>query len=139
MSEGPHPVRGLTDASLGALLRRAMRLTAILGAALAAIVWIAMTWRDAAMLAVGASISALSILEWQRLIHLFNARMDQQKTPQGAVAVVSFFLVRLILFGAAIYGSLKCFKGSAIALLFGLSLAVVAMMWEALRLTADSS
>ena len=138
MSEGPHPVRGLTDASLGALLRRAMRLTAILGAALAAIVWIAMTWRDAAMLAVGASISALSILEWQRLIHLFNARMDQQKTPQGAVAVVSFFLVRLILFGAAIYGSLKCFKGSAIALLFGLSLAVVAMMWEALRLTADS-
>lgn len=139
MSEGPHPVRGLTDASLGALLKRAMRLTAILGAALAAIVWIAMTWRDAAMLAVGASISALSILEWQRLIQLFNARMDQQKTPQGAVAVVSFFLVRLILFGAAIYGSLKCFKGSAIALLFGLSLAVVAMMWEALRLTADSS
>jgi K+ transporter len=96
-----------------------------------------MTWRDAAMLAVGAAISALSILEWQRLIRLFNTRMDQEKTPKGAVTVVSFFLLRLILFGAAIYGSLKCFKGSAIVLLVGLSLAIVAMMWEALRVLRD--
>lgn len=137
MSEDPHPIAGLTDASLNALLKRAMRLTALLGLALAVIVWIAMTWRDAAMLAVGAAISALSILEWQRLIRLFNARMDRQKTPRGAAMVIGFFLVRLILFGVAIYGSLKCFKGSAIALLFGLSLAIVAMMWEALRLLRD--
>ena len=119
------------------MLKRAMRLTAILGAVLAIIVWIAMSWRDAAMLAVGAAISAASILEWQRLIRLFNARMDRQKTPRGAAAVVGFFLLRLILFGAAIYGSLKCFNGSAIALLVGLSLAIVAMMWEALRLLRD--
>jgi len=137
MSEDPHPIAALTDASLNALLKRAMRLTALLGLVLAVIVWIAMTWRDAAMLAVGAAISALSILEWQRLIRLFNARMDRQKTPRGAAMVVGFFLVRLILFGVAIYGSLKCFKGSAIALLFGLSLAIVAMMWEALRLLRD--
>jgi len=137
MSDKAHPVAALTDTGLNALLKRAMRLTLILGAVLAVIVWIAMTWRDAAMLAVGAVISALSILEWQRLIRLFNARMDNQKTPRGAAAVVGFFLIRLILFAAAIYGSLKCFKGSAIALLFGLCLAVVAMMWEALRLLRD--
>jgi hypothetical protein len=137
VSEEPHPIAGLTDAALNAMLKRAMRLTAILGAVLAVIVWVAMTWRDAAMLAVGAVISAASILEWQRLIRLFNARMDRQKAPRGAVAVVGFFLLRLILFGAAIYGSLKCFNGSAIALLFGLSLAIVAMMWEALRLLRD--
>jgi len=137
MSDEPHPIARLTDADLDALLKRAMRVTVLLGAVLAVIVWIAMTWRDAAMLAVGAAISALSILEWQRLIRLFNARMDRQKNPRGAVTVVGFFLVRLILFAAAIYGSLICFKGSAIALLFGLSLAIVGMMWEALRLVRD--
>ncbi|KAA6464993.1 hypothetical protein DYQ86_03300 [Acidobacteria bacterium AB60] len=128
---------GLTDEALHALLLRATRLTAVLGAVLAVILWIAMSWRDAAMMAVGAAISALSILEWQRLIRLFNARMDQQKMPRGAVMVVGFFLLRLFLFGAAIYGSLKCFKGSAIALLVGLGLAVVATMWQALRLLRD--
>lgn len=137
MSEESHPIAGLTDAALDSLLKRAMRLTAIMGLVFAVIVWIAMTWRDAAMLAVGAAISALSILEWQRLIRIFNARMDRQKVPRGAATVVGFFLLRLILFGAAIYGSLKCFKGSAIVLLFGLSLAVVAMMWEALRVLRD--
>ena len=137
MTEETHPIAGLTDAALDAMLKRAMRITAILGVVLAVIVWIAMSWRDAAMLAVGAAISALSILEWQRLIRLFNARMDKQKTPRGAVTVVGLFLVRLIIFAGVIYGSLKCFNGSAIALLFGLSLAIIAMMWEALRLLRD--
>jgi hypothetical protein len=137
MSDETHPIAGLTDAALDDMLKRAMRITAILGAVLAVIVWIAMSWRDAAMLAAGAAISAASILEWQRLIRLFNARMDKQKTPRGAATVVTFFLLRLIIFGGGIYGSLKCFQGSAIALLFGLSLAIVAMMWEALRLLRD--
>jgi hypothetical protein len=137
MNDETHPIAGLTDAALGAMLKRAMRITLILGAVLAVIVWIAMSWRDAAMLAVGAAISAASILEWQRLIRLFNARMDKQKMPRGAATVVGFFLLRLIIFAGAIYGSLKCFNGSAIALLFGLCLAIVAMMWEALRLLRD--
>jgi hypothetical protein len=137
MSNETHPIAGLSDAALGAMLKRAMRITLILGAVLAVIGWIAMSWRDAAMLAVGAAISAASILEWQRLIRLFNARMDKQKMPRGAATVVGFFLLRLIIFAGVIYGSLKCFNGSAIALLFGLSLAIVAMMWEALRLLRD--
>jgi hypothetical protein len=137
MSEETHSIAGLTDAALDAMLKRAMRITAILGAVLAVIVWIATGWRDAAMLAVGAAISVASILEWQRLIRLFNARMDRDKTPKGAATVVTFFLLRLTIFGGVIYGSLKCFQGSAIALLFGLSLAIVAMMWEALRLLRD--
>ena len=128
MSDETHPIAGLTDAALGAMLKRAMRITAILGAVLAVIVWIATSWRDAAVLAVGAAISAASILEWQRLIRLFNARMDKQKMPRGAATVVTLFLLRLIIFAGVIYGSLKCFQGSAIALLFGLSLAIVAMM-----------
>jgi hypothetical protein len=89
------------------------------------------------MLGTGAVISAASTLEWQRLIRIFNAKLDQKKTPKGAATVVGFFLLRLILFAAAIYGSLICFQGSAIALLCGLGLAVVAMAWEALRLLKD--
>ncbi len=46
-------------------------------------------------------------------------------------------MLRLTIFAAAIYGSLKCFQGSAIALLCGLGLAMIAMAWEALRLLKD--
>jgi hypothetical protein len=137
MTDETHPIVGLTDAALEATLKRAIRLTLVLGAIPAAILWIASGWRDAAMLAVGAAISAASILEWQRLIRLFNAKLDQKKTPRGAALVVSFFLLRLLVFAAVIYGSLICFRGSAIALLCGLALALVAIAWEALRLLRD--
>ena len=137
MTEDPHPLVGLTDAALEALLKRAIRDTLILGVLPAVLLLVASGWRNAAMLAVGALISAASILEWQRLIHLFNAKLDQQKTPRGAVLVVSFFLLRLAVFAGAIYVSLKCFQGSVIALLCGLGLAVIATAFEALRLLRD--
>jgi hypothetical protein len=137
MTEDPHPLVGLTDAALEALLKRAIRDTLILGVLPAVLLLVASGWRNAAMLAVGTVISAASILEWQRLIHLFNAKLDQQKTPRGAVLVVSFFLLRLAVFAGAIYVSLKCFQGSVIALLCGLGLAVIATAFEALRLLRD--
>jgi hypothetical protein len=137
MTEDPHPLVGLTDAALEALLKRAIRDTLILGVLPAVLLLVASGWRNAAMLAVGTVISAASILEWQRLIHLFNAKLDHQKTPRGAVLVVSFFLLRLAVFAGAIYVSLKCFRGSVIALLCGLGLAVIATAFEALRLLRD--
>jgi hypothetical protein len=137
MTEEIHPIAGLTDAALAAMLKRAIRVTLILGAIPAVILWIASGWRNAAMLMVGAVISAASILEWQRLIRLFNARLDQQKMPRGAALVVSLFLVRLLIFAAVIYVSLICLRGSAIALLCGLALAVIAIAWEALRLLRE--
>jgi hypothetical protein len=137
MTEESHSMAGLTDQALQALLKRALRETLIVGMVAAVILWIASGWRNAAMLAVGTVISAASIVEWQRLIRLINARMDQKKTPRGAAAVIVFFVLRLTLFAGVIYGSLKCFQGSAIALLCGLGLAMVAMAWEALRLLKD--
>ena len=136
-TEETPPLAGLSDEALQALLRRAIRDTLVLGLVAAVILWFASGWRNAAMLAVGAAISAASILEWQRLIRLINARLDQKKSPRGAVTVVVFFVVRLAIFAAAIYGSLKCFQGSAIALLCGLGLAMIAMAWEALRLLRE--
>jgi hypothetical protein len=137
MTEDPHPLVDLTDADLEALLKRAIRDTLILGVLPAVLLLVASGWRNAAMLAVGTVISAASILEWQRLIRLFNAKLDQQKTPRSAVLVVSFFLLRLAVFAGAIYVSLKCFQGSVIALLCGLGLAVIATAFEALRLLRD--
>src|ERR1035438_6746061 len=137
MSEEPHPLVGLTDEALQVLLRRAIRDTLILGLIPALVLLFVSGWRDAAMLAVGAAISAASILEWQRLIRLINTKLDNQKTPRSALLVVSFFVLRLTVFAGAIYGSLKCFHGSVIALLCGLGLAVVATAWEAFRLLKD--
>jgi hypothetical protein len=134
MTEETHPLATLTDADLAALLQRAMRITLILGLAAALVVWKAGGWRNAAMLGAGTLISAASIVEWQRLIRLINAKMDRQQTPRGAGLAVVFFLLRLIVFAGVIYGSLKCFQGSVAALLCGLGLAVLAMVWEALRL-----
>jgi hypothetical protein len=137
MTEETHPLVRLTDQGLDALLRRAMRITLIIGLLAALVLWKASGWRNAAMMAVGAAISAGSVLEWQRMVRLVNARLDRQQAPRGAALAAVFFVLRLIVFGAAIYVSLKCFRGSVVALLCGLGLAIVALVWEALRLLRD--
>ena len=134
MTEETHRSQGLTDQALAALLKRAIRETLILGAVSSLVLLAASGWRNAAMLATGAAISAASILEWQRLIRLINARLDKQKLPRSAAVVAVFFVLRLLIFGVVIYGSLKCFQGSVVALLCGLGLAVVAVTFGALRL-----
>jgi hypothetical protein len=137
MNESTPPIASLTDQALQGVLHRAIRNTLILGGIGALGILISAGWRNAAMLAVGALISAASIFEWQRLIRLFNAKLDQQKTPRGAVMVVLFFLARLIVYAAAIYGSLRCLQGSPVALLCGLGLAMLVLAWEAVRLLRD--
>jgi hypothetical protein len=137
MSEESHPLADLSDAALDVMLKRAMRNTIILGVVSTLALWIASGWRNAAMFFVGAAISVASILEWQRLVRFINAKLDNRKTPRGAAAVVVFFVLRLIVFGGVIYGSLICFQGSVVALLCGLGLAVLAIGWEALRLLRD--
>src|ERR1700684_3869467 len=134
MTEEAHPIASLTDEALQALLQRAIRIPLILGLLISLVLTIASGWRNGAMLLTGALISAASILEWQRLVRLINARMKQQKAPRGAMLVIGFFLLRLIFFAAAIYGSLRCFQGSPVALVCGLSLSAATLMWEGLRI-----
>jgi hypothetical protein len=137
MTEESNPILNLTDQDLQALLRRAMNIALGLGVAASAALWIGSGWRNAAMLATGALISAASIWEWRRLVQVVNAKMDKQKTPTSSLAVVVFFVLRLTLFAGVIYGSLKCFHGSVVALLCGLALAALAVGWEVLRLLRD--
>jgi hypothetical protein len=134
MTEEIPSIANLSEEALDALLRRAVRNTALFGLIPSVIVWIASGWRNAAMLMTGSLISAASLMEWQRLVRLMNAKMKAKKAPGGAVLAIAFFLLRLLIFAAAIYGSLKCFRGSVIPLMCGLSLAVVTLMWEALRM-----
>jgi hypothetical protein len=137
MTEQTHPIVDITFADLDAMLHRAMRNTLILGGLGALAILIGGGWRNALMLVVGALISAASIWEWQRLVRVINARLDKQRTPTSAPVVVLLFVLRLTVFAGVIYGSLKCFRGSFVALLCGLCLAVLAIGWETIRLLRD--
>lgn len=137
MTESSPTAADITPDALYAMLRRAMRNSVVLAVLLAAGVWIGSNWRNAAMLAVGAAISVASIYEWLRLARVINARLDREKPAANAGVVVLFFLLRLLLFAAVIYGSLKTIQGSGISLLCGLALAVTTMGWEALRMLRD--
>lgn len=137
MTEEIAQVTDVAPDALYAMLRRAMRNTLILGALASIGTGIGSNWRNAGMLAVGAAISAVSIWEWLRLARTINARLDKQKSAPGAGVVVLFFLLRLSLFAAVIYGSLKFLQGSGVALLCGLALAVTTMGWEALRMLRE--
>ena len=137
MSQETHPIVDLTDEALEAMLKRALRNTLILGIFSSLVVLIGSGWRNGAMLLTGTLISAASILEWRHLVRVVNARLDKQRTPTSATAVVLFFVLRLTVFAGVIYGSLKCFQGSVVALLCGLGLAVLAVGWEVIRLLRD--
>jgi hypothetical protein len=137
MTEEARPTKEITDETLEGMLRRALRITIVIGALAALILWKASGWRNAAMMATGAAISAASIYEWRRLSRLITAAFSKNQVPRGAVLAVFLFLLRLAVFAAAIYVSLICFRGSVVALLCGLGLALAAMIWEALRLLRE--
>ena len=58
MSQETHPIVDLTHEDLDEMLRRALRITLILGAIASVVVWIGGGWRNGAMLATGTAISA---------------------------------------------------------------------------------
>jgi hypothetical protein len=120
-----------------AFLKRAMRKTLIVGLIASLILWVGSGWRNAAMMTTGTAISAASLYEWRRLSRFIKSELDNQPSHRGAYLAVLLFLFRLLIFAAAIYVSLKCFRGSATALLCGLGLAVLSLVWEALRLLRD--
>jgi uncharacterized membrane protein len=137
MSEEPLPAADIGNEALDGVFRRALRISIILGVIASLALLVASGWRNAAMMLAGAGISSASILEWQRLVRLVMARLEKRKSPTSAAAVVVFFVLRLSIFAGVIYVSLKCFRGSVVALLCGLGLAVLAIGWEAIRLLRD--
>ena len=137
MTQEAHPLVDLPSDAAEVMLQRAMVKTLILGVIASFVLLIASGWRNAGMLLVGALISGASLFEWQRLARVIRAKLEAEKTPRSAAAVVVFFLIRLVLYAGAIYVSLKCLQGSAVALLCGLGLAALTILWQALRMLLD--
>jgi hypothetical protein len=132
-----HSLLELPNDAAEVMLQKAMLISLILGVVASVVLLIASGWRNAAMLMTGALISAGSIFEWQRLARVIRAKLEAEKTPRSTAAVVVFFVLRLVFYAGAIYVSLKCFQGSAVALLCGLGLAALTITWQALRLLLD--
>ena len=129
----PSDLPEITDAHLKQAMQRALLWVAILAAALASVLLLAAGWQTALFLLIGAGISATGLWEWQKVLALISARLEKRGSA-GGVRVIVGFLVRLIIAGAVLYGSLKSLHGSVYALLGGLALAAVAMAIEATRL-----
>ena len=125
---------GLTDADVRRTMLRSLRLLAILAVAGVALAWWKLGWQSAALLAVGAGISASGLWEWTRLMTVVISRMNAgaEARPVGIV-LVGFFL-RLGVALVALYVSLRYLDGSVYALVAGLALGMVALTIEALRL-----
>jgi hypothetical protein len=126
-----------SDADFRRTMLSALRLLAILAVILALLVAWKLGWQSAALLLVGAAISAAGLWEWLRLMTVVMERMDagagDQKVRPIGMVLVNFFL-RLGLTVVVLYVSLKLLHGSVYALAGGLVLGVFALSIEGIRL-----
>jgi hypothetical protein len=125
---------GLTDEDVRRTMQRALRLLAILAVLGVVLVWLKLGWQSAALLAVGAAISASGLWEWMRLMAVVISRMDAGAEPRPVGTVLVGFFMRLGIALVVLYVSLKYLDGSVYALAAGLALGMVALTIEALRL-----
>jgi hypothetical protein len=122
-----------SDADLKTALRRALKMTAAMAVIGFGLLNLLMGWRAGVLLLAGALVSGTGLYEWQQLIELINAKLDQQKPPRPTGWVVMMFFLRLGFAAAVIYVSLKCFRGPYYALVAGLGLMAVALLVEVAR------
>jgi hypothetical protein len=130
-----NPLLNFTDADLKAALRRALRMTAAMAVFGFGVLTLLMGWKVGMQLVAGAFVSATGLYEWQQLIELMNAKLDNQKVPRSTAFVLTMFFLRLGLAALVIYVTLKCFRGPYYALIAGLGLVAVALLIEVARLS----
>ncbi len=135
-----------TDAAAAAIITRAVRLVIVLALVGTPIIWVKLGWPSAALLLVGAVISATGLWEWKRLMTALMVRMEPAagehivgaRRPSIGFAVVGFFLRLFVVLGV-LYGSLRYLNGSVLALAAGLAMGVVALTVEGLRLLRNGT
>ena len=128
-------LESFSDRDFRRTILRAIRLLLVLTVLALPLVWWRLGgWRSAAMLLVGAAISASGLWEWLRLPTAVMARMDggEQVRPMGLL--LTGFFVRLGVVVVVLYGSLRYLEGSVVALAAGLGLGVLSLTVEGLRL-----
>lgn len=135
------PLASFSDEDATRTIERALRLLAVVTVIAGLVVWWKMGWQSAALLAVGAAISAAGLWKWLRLMTVVMAKMDDADPerrgdglarPKGRVLGGFFLTLGLSL--AVLYVSLKFLDGSVYALAAGLAMGVFALTFEALRL-----
>jgi hypothetical protein len=124
-----------SDADLKGALRRALRMTAAMAVFGFGALNLLAGWRMGLQFLAGAFVSATGLYEWQQLIELMNAKLDNQKTPRSTGWVVTMFFLRLGVAAAVIYVTLKCLPGPYYALIAGLGLVAIALLIEVARLS----
>lgn len=129
-----NPFVQLTEAGLNQVMRRSLKIIAIIAVAVAIVLTFTVGWQTAVLLLVGAFVSATGLYEWQQLIGLINAKLDNARSPRSSGWVVTMFFLRLLAAALVLYVSLRSLHGSVYALLGGLGLAVTALSIEVLRL-----
>ena len=115
-------------------LARALKTVIVLGLVGIPVAWLARGWQSAVLFLVGATIAAIGIYEWQRLMGAVLERLKQGGTPRPLTPVLVWFFLRLLLAGVTLYVSLRSLHGSVYALLAGLGLALIALLIESFRL-----
>lgn len=131
---GGEPMFDYNDAHFVGTMRRSMRNIAVLGVLLAGLLTAFFGWRTGLMLLIGAGVSFTGVWEWRRLVAAINSRLDEHLAPQSLGRTIFTFLLRLTMVGAVLYGSLRYLEGSVYALIAGLSLAMVMLTVEVLRM-----
>ena len=124
-----------SDADLKAALRHALRMTVAMALFGFGVLNLLMGWKMAVQLLAGALVSATGLYEWQQLIELMNAKLDNQKVPRSTGFVVAMFFLRLGAAAGVIYVTLKCLPGPYYALVAGLGLVAIALLIEVARLS----
>jgi hypothetical protein len=132
MSETPS-LLDFSDADLKAMLHRAMKLTAAMAVFGFGLLDFLFGWKPGVQLLAGAAVSGTGLYEWQQLIELMNAKLDNQQPPRSTVWVLTMFFLRLGFAAAVIYVTLKCFKGPFYALVAGLGLVAVSLLMVVAR------
>ncbi len=127
MSETPS-LLDFSDADLKAMLRRAMKLTAAMAVFGFGVLDFLFGWKPGVQLLAGAAVSGTGLYEWQQLIELMNAKLDNQQPPRSTAWVLTMFFLRLGFAAVVIYVTLKCFKGPFYALVAGLGLVAVSLL-----------
>ncbi|MBV8113170.1 MAG: hypothetical protein JO300_00390 [Silvibacterium sp.] len=132
---GTNSLLNFSDADLKAALRRALRMTAAMAVFGFGVLNLLAGWKMGLQILAGTFVSATGLYEWQQLIELMNAKLDNQKIPRSTGWVVTMFFLRLGAAAGVIYVTLKCLPGPYYALIAGLGMVAVALLIEVARLS----
>lgn len=128
------PLTDFTEDDIRRTLHRALFLAGAVVLVATPFLWAWQGWQTWLMFLIGAVISSTGIFEWLQLLSAMMSRMEEGRTPTPMGRVTLMFFLRLALAGLLLYASLNSLHGSIYALLAGLAVSLLALLFESGRL-----